>query len=101
MMGVTWEDSQKVANLLGLKIFMSEFIAYRKLSDMQNANILSVSYPLLSWNIYMACWSLVIIICHYFIPSPISLGPKLSLLLHCVDSLIFAQWGSKSVVLEL
>lgn len=32
IMGVPWHEAGKVAKLLGLKIFMSEFIAYEQLS---------------------------------------------------------------------
>lgn len=32
MMGVSWEDSFVVAELLGVKTFLNEFVAYQKLS---------------------------------------------------------------------
>ena len=33
MMGVSWEDSFIVAELIGMKIFFNEFVAYQKLSE--------------------------------------------------------------------
>lgn len=33
MMGVSWQDSFIVAELIGLKTFINEFIAYQKLSE--------------------------------------------------------------------
>ncbi len=32
MMGVSWEDSFIVAELIGVKTFLNEFVAYQKLS---------------------------------------------------------------------
>ncbi|XP_015792218.1 sodium/nucleoside cotransporter 2 [Tetranychus urticae] len=40
-MGVEWQDTEKVASLLGLKTFLNEFVAYTKLAEMKNANELS------------------------------------------------------------
>uniref|UniRef100_A0A8D3DQ68 Sodium/nucleoside cotransporter n=2 Tax=Scophthalmus maximus TaxID=52904 RepID=A0A8D3DQ68_SCOMX len=34
MMGVSWEDSFIVAELLGIKTFLNEFVAYQKLSEL-------------------------------------------------------------------
>lgn len=34
MMGVSWEDSFIVADLIGLKTFLNEFVAYQKLSEL-------------------------------------------------------------------
>lgn len=36
MMGVSWEDSFLVAELIGLKTFLNEFVAYEKLSVLIN-----------------------------------------------------------------
>lgn len=33
MMGVSWEDSFLVAELLGLKTFLNEFVAYQRLAE--------------------------------------------------------------------
>lgn len=33
MMGVSWEDSFIVAELIGVKTFLNEFVAYQKLSE--------------------------------------------------------------------
>lgn len=34
MMGVSWEDSFIVAELIGIKTFFNEFVAYQKLSKL-------------------------------------------------------------------
>ena len=34
MMGVSWEDSFIVAELLGIKTFLNEFVAYQNLSEL-------------------------------------------------------------------
>lgn len=34
MMGVSWEDSFIVAELIGVKTFLNEFVAYQKLSEL-------------------------------------------------------------------
>lgn len=33
MMGVSWDDSFLVAELIGLKTFLNEFVAYQRLSE--------------------------------------------------------------------
>lgn len=33
MMGVSWEDSFIVAELIGMKTFLNEFLAYQKMSE--------------------------------------------------------------------
>lgn len=33
MMGVAWEDCPVVAELLGIKLFLNEFVAYQELSQ--------------------------------------------------------------------
>lgn len=43
VMGVEWEDTEKVAQLLGLKTFLNEFVAYTELAKMKDTNQLSVS----------------------------------------------------------
>lgn len=39
MMGVPYEDSFVVAELLGVKLFINEFVAYEKLSELKNNRI--------------------------------------------------------------
>lgn len=34
MMGVSWEDSFIVGELIGIKTFLNEFVAYQKLSEL-------------------------------------------------------------------
>lgn len=34
MMGVSWDDSFVVAELIGIKTFLNEFVAYEKLSEL-------------------------------------------------------------------
>lgn len=34
MMGVSWDDSFIVAELIGIKTFLNEFVAYEKLSEL-------------------------------------------------------------------
>lgn len=34
MMGVSWEDSFLVAELIGKKTFLNEFVAYQRLSEL-------------------------------------------------------------------
>jgi len=34
MMGVSWEDSFVVAELIGIKTILNEFVAYQKLSEL-------------------------------------------------------------------
>jgi nucleoside permease NupC len=41
MMGVEWEDSDKVAKLIGLKTLVNEFVAYTELSKQINLGNLS------------------------------------------------------------
>lgn len=42
MMGVEWNDCDKVAKLIGLKTLVNEFVAYKDLADMKNTNSLTV-----------------------------------------------------------
>ncbi|KAK7502957.1 hypothetical protein BaRGS_00005906, partial [Batillaria attramentaria] len=39
LMGVTWEDAGHVAELVALKTFLNEFVAYEKLSEFINARL--------------------------------------------------------------
>ncbi|KFM80866.1 Solute carrier family 28 member 3, partial [Stegodyphus mimosarum] len=41
LMGVDWDDKEKVANLVGLKMVVNEFVAYKRLADYQKDNQLS------------------------------------------------------------
>lgn len=41
LMGVEWEESDKVARLIGLKTLVNEFVAYKALGDLKAANELS------------------------------------------------------------
>ncbi len=34
LMGVEWDDCGKVAELLGIKTFINEFVAYERLSEL-------------------------------------------------------------------
>lgn len=43
MMGVPIEDAYIVAELIGTKLFLNEFIAYEKLSELKNDRLISVS----------------------------------------------------------
>ena len=43
MMGVEWEDSQKIAKLIGLKTLVNEFVAYSDLAEQIKQGSLSVS----------------------------------------------------------
>jgi len=43
-MGVDWHDAPLVAQLIGIKTFTNEFIAYQELTKMVKNNLLSVSY---------------------------------------------------------
>lgn len=52
-MGVEWQDTEKVASLLGLKTFLNEFVAYTKLAEMKNANELSVSIIYIEEQLYV------------------------------------------------
>ena len=45
VMGVDWEESFEVGELIGLKIILNEFIAFQKLGKYKAAAELSVSYP--------------------------------------------------------
>lgn len=42
LMGVEWNDSDKVAKLIGLKTLVNEFVAYKELADQKAQNALSV-----------------------------------------------------------
>lgn len=42
MMGVEWNDCDKVAKLIGLKTLVNEFVAYKDLADMKSSNLLTV-----------------------------------------------------------
>lgn len=39
LMGVAWEDCPVVAELLGIKLFLNEFVAYEKLSQYKNCRL--------------------------------------------------------------
>ena len=39
MMGVRWEDAGQVAELIALKTFLNEFVAYEKLSELINNRV--------------------------------------------------------------
>lgn len=41
-MGVDWADATEVSKLLGLKTLINEFVAYKKLGDLQATKTLSV-----------------------------------------------------------
>lgn len=37
LMGVRWEDAGEVAEMVGLKTFLNEFVAYKKLAELIKA----------------------------------------------------------------
>jgi pyrimidine nucleoside transport protein len=41
LMGVEWDESDKVAKLIGLKTLVNEFVAYKELADLKQMNALS------------------------------------------------------------
>ncbi|XP_054710609.1 solute carrier family 28 member 3-like isoform X2 [Uloborus diversus] len=41
LLGVDWEDKERVANLIGLKTVVNEFVAYRQLATYQEAKMLT------------------------------------------------------------
>ena len=43
MMGISWEESDRVATLIGLKTVINEFVAYQELGEMIKTNDISVS----------------------------------------------------------
>ena len=43
MMGTDWEDCREVAELIGIKTFVNEFVAYIRLADMIDNGVISVS----------------------------------------------------------
>lgn len=43
LMGVAWEDCPVVAELLGIKLFLNEFVAYEKLSQYKNRRLTGVA----------------------------------------------------------
>ena len=42
LMGVEWNECDKVAKLIGLKTLVNEFVAYKELSDQKEQHLLSV-----------------------------------------------------------
>lgn len=48
-MGVTWEECEEVARLVGVKTIVNEFVAYQQMGESKSAGLLSVSNSLLSY----------------------------------------------------
>lgn len=44
LIGVEWDDREQVANLIGLKTVVNEFVAYKKLSEYKAQKEISVSH---------------------------------------------------------
>ena len=42
MMGIKWEECDRVATLIGLKTVINEFVAYQELGEMIKLNQISV-----------------------------------------------------------
>lgn len=43
--GIPWEESRRVGELIGLKTVVNEFVAYQKLGEYKAAKLISVSLP--------------------------------------------------------
>ncbi|XP_067141660.1 solute carrier family 28 member 3-like [Centruroides vittatus] len=41
VMGIEWKDAEQVANLVGIKTIVNEFVAYQKLGELKKANKIS------------------------------------------------------------
>lgn len=42
MMGIPYDESFTVAELIGTKLFLNEFIAYKKLSELKNNRLIGI-----------------------------------------------------------
>ena len=52
VMGVEWQDCEAVAQLIGLKTIVNEFVAYEQLGKLKSANQLSVRQILIALLVY-------------------------------------------------
>jgi len=51
-MGVEWQECEAVAQLIGLKTTVNEFVAYEQLGKLKSANQLSVRHVLIALLVY-------------------------------------------------
>jgi len=52
VMGVEWQECEAVAQLIGLKTIVNEFVAYEQLGKLKSANQLSVRRVLIALLVY-------------------------------------------------
>lgn len=43
LIGIPWQDCNKIANLLAIKFIVSDFVAYKQLTDWAKEGLVSVS----------------------------------------------------------
>ena len=55
MMGIEWDDCREVAELIGTKTFVNEFVAYLRLAEMVNTGVISVSIFCFVFVFYPCC----------------------------------------------
>jgi len=51
-MGVEWQECEAVAQLIGLKTIVNEFLAYEQLGKLKSANQISVRQVLIALLVY-------------------------------------------------
>lgn len=44
LIGVEWKDCELVGNVIGMKTVVNEFVAFKKLGELKEANEISVSF---------------------------------------------------------
>lgn len=52
VMGVEWQECEAVAQLIGLKTIVNEFVAYEQLGKLKSANKISVRQVLIALLVY-------------------------------------------------
>lgn len=52
VMGVEWQECEAVAQLIGLKTIVNEFVAYEQLGKLKSANQISVRQVLIALLVY-------------------------------------------------
>jgi len=52
VMGVEWQECEAVAQLIGLKTIVNEFLAYEQLGKLKSANQISVRQVLIALLVY-------------------------------------------------
>ena len=45
LIGISWDESQKVAEIIGLKLTANEILAYLELGKLRSAQLITVSIP--------------------------------------------------------